>query len=170
MAKTDTKTPTSRWITKRYYPFSLTEEQRESLRFYIASNAGSKTSRLHASIMLMGDISPTERPLGEGEIARALHVPSRMVLFVHRRFLADGLEAGIHPCMQDNRHGRKMSIQAEDRIVALVSSPPPPGRSRWSLRLLSKTMRDEGFIGNMSYELVRRILKSHGIRLDRHAS
>jgi hypothetical protein len=93
-----------------------------------------------------------------------------MVLLVGRRFLEAGLEAGLHPCMHDNRHGRKMPIEIEDRILTLAGSPPPHGSSRWSLRMLAQTMRKEGYSGNMSYELVRRVLKARGVRLGRQAS
>lgn len=170
MAKKGSGTRITRWTTKRHYPFSLTEGQREALNSYISSNAGSKTSRMHASILLMGDTPPGGTALGEQEIARALHVPPRMVLLVGRRFLEAGLDAGLHPCMQSNRHGRKMPIEVEERIVTLVSSSPPPGSSRWSLRMLAKAMHAEGYTGNMSYELVRRVLKAHGVRLGRQVS
>jgi hypothetical protein len=170
MAKRGSGTRITQWTTKRHYPFNLTEGQREALNSYISSNAGSKTSRMHASILLMGDTPPDGIALGEQEIARALHLPPRIVLLVHRRFLEAGLEAGLHPCMHDNRHGRKMPIETEDRIIALAGSQPPLGYSRWSLRMLAQTMRKEGYNGNMSYELVRRVLKARGVRLGRQAS
>ncbi len=47
----------------------------------------------------------------------------------------------------------------EAHLIALSCSPSPQGQARWTLRLLASRMVELGYVGQVSYETVRRTLK-----------
>ena len=47
----------------------------------------------------------------------------------------------------------------EARLVALACSPAPPGRTRWTLRLLAEKVVELGWVGRVSVMTVQRTLK-----------
>ena len=54
---------------------------------------------------------------------------------------------------------RVLDGDGEARLVALMYSEPPPGQSRWTLRLLSHRLIELGVVDAISGETVRRVLK-----------
>jgi hypothetical protein len=70
----------------------------------------------------------------------------REVRRVGRRYLQRGLEAALS---EDPRPKppKKFDARSEAAVVALACSPPPPGRSRWSVVLLAKEVARHRRIG-----------------------
>jgi hypothetical protein len=60
---------------------------------------------------------------------------------------------------------RRLTPDQEQRVVDLVNTPPPAGQSRWSLRLLTRRIVEQGIIPSISPETVRTTLRRHGISL-----
>ena len=52
-----------------------------------------------------------------------------------------------------------MLTSVMSHLVALSRSKPPEGCARWSLRLLADQVVELDYIGNLSHESIRRILK-----------
>ena len=50
-------------------------------------------------------------------------------------------------------------------LVALACQKPPEGRSRWTLRLLADRMVELEYVGQVSYQTVRRTLKKTNLSL-----
>jgi hypothetical protein len=44
-------------------------------------------------------------------------------------------------------------------LIALSCSAPPPGRRRWTLRLLADRLVELQVVDNISHETIRRVLK-----------
>jgi hypothetical protein len=87
----------------------------------------------------------------------------REVRRVGRRYLQRGLEAALS---EDPRPKppKKFDTRSEAAVVALACSPPPPGRSRWSVVLLAKEVARQGIVASVGTETVRRLLKSHALK------
>ena len=49
--------------------------------------------------------------------------------------------------------------EQEAQLVALACTTPPPGRERWSLRLLADKAVELQIVDTISYETVRQALK-----------
>jgi hypothetical protein len=50
------------------------------------------------------------------------------------------------------------------RIVALVCSPPPEGRARWTVRLLADEAVKRKLVPRVGRETVRILLESHDLK------
>jgi hypothetical protein len=78
---------------------------------------------------------------------------------VRQTFVQAGLERAVYRKKPHGPHPHKIDGEVEAHLVALVCSPPPPGRVRWSLRLLSDRLVELVDLESVSYETVRRALK-----------
>ena len=72
-------------------------------------------------------------------VAEALGVSARTIEHLKRRFVEQGLEFALER-KRRVRPPRKVIFDGafEARLVALACSPAPPGRKRWTLRLLAE--------------------------------
>jgi transposase len=71
------------------------------------------------------------------EIARRLQVSVEAVSRIRRRFVAGGVD-GLTTRPKTGRTDHAVPAETVERLVELAMSPPPPGRSRWTTRLLGK--------------------------------
>jgi transposase len=71
------------------------------------------------------------------EIARRLHLSVEAVSRIRRRFIDGGVD-GLATRPKPGRHDHAVPAATVERLVELAMSPPPPGRSRWTTRLLAK--------------------------------
>jgi hypothetical protein len=78
---------------------------------------------------------------------------------VRIRCVEEGFEAALRPRPSRQLHPRKLDGCQEAHLVALVCSPAPKGRKRWSLRLLADKLVELEVVDDISYETVRQTLK-----------
>ena len=143
------------------YRVTLTEEERAELK--ALTRAATKTTGkrfLFARALLLCD----RRPEGPGwtvaRVAEALGVSVRTIERVKRRFVEQGLEAALER-KRRVRPPRKVIFDGEfeARLVALACSQAPPGRTRWTLRLLAEKVVELGWVERVSVMTVQRTLK-----------
>ena len=96
------------------------------------------------------------------QIAEALQVSRQSVARWRDRYL----QAGLPVLDEKPRAGRPIRINGKQRarITALACSSPPPGRARWTLRLLADKVVELGYCGSLSHTGVRQILKKTNSR------
>ena len=94
------------------------------------------------------------------EIADTLGIGPRTVERVRQRFVEEGLDSALVPRPRP-RGAYKVDQRTEAQILAIAKSDPPPGRKRWTLRLIADRLvaLDRGAV---SHEAVRRVLKKRG--------
>ena len=92
------------------------------------------------------------------EIARRLHVSVEAVSRIRRRFTTAGVD-GLATRPKTGRKDHAVPAATVERLVELAMSPPPPGRSRWTTRLLAKEV--DLTSGCVSDVLRRNGLKPH---------
>ena len=78
---------------------------------------------------------------------------------VRRRFVADGLAAAVRRKPPAREYRRALDGEAEAHLVALSCSEPPPGKAKWSMRLLAERLVELRVVEAVSDETVRRVLK-----------
>ena len=141
------------------YRVELTTEQRQQLKKLITTGSLPNAANRHARILLKADTAPGGHGWTDEQISDALDVNIRSVMRVRQAFVQAGLERAVYRKQRRGPHPRKIDGQVEAHLVALVCSPPPAGRARWSLRLLSDQLVELVDLESVSYETVRRALK-----------
>lgn len=142
------------------YKVTLSRQEREDLEEIVTRGRHSSQKILNALILLNCDEGRSQQHKKTAQaIADLLPVSLKKIERVKRRFVEQGLEAALDKRKAERSHTRKADGEVEARLVALSCSKPPPGRARWSLRLLADRMVELEYVEAISHETVRRVLK-----------
>jgi transposase len=141
------------------YRVTLTCEERHELEGLVNKGKSEARKLAHARILLQADEAEGGPCRTDDEIARALNVHVRTVERVRQRFVEQGLPAALVPKPSERVYPRRLDGAQEARLIALACSPPPEGKSRWTLRLLAERLVELEMAETVSYETVRRVLK-----------
>lgn len=147
-------------MPKIKYRFSLDQEERNELENIVSKGKHNSQKVLNALILLNYDedaVNP--RTLGEQEIANVLKVSAMKIHRTKQRFVEEGLDVALNGRKGERVYRRKADGDFEAHLVALSCSDPPEGHAQWSLRLLADKVVELGYIENVSYETIRRVLK-----------
>ena len=143
----------------KLYRVKLAPEERAELHKLLSKGKASARILTHARILLKADEGVDGPRLTDDEIAEALDVNRSTVERVRIRCVEEGFEAALRPRPSRQLHPRKLDGFQEAHLVALVCSPAPKGRKRWSLRLLADKLVELEVVDDISYETVRQTLK-----------
>ena len=150
-------------MVRRQNPILITPGERAHLESLIKDDSTSLLTRAHARILLMADEHNPARYYTDAEIADELDISGRTVARVRARYTQAGLDAALNRRPTRRVYERRLTPEQEQQVVALANTPPPAGQSRWSLRLLTKHIVEQGIIPSISPETVRTTLRRHGI-------
>jgi len=138
-------------------PIELLDEERMSLKKWVRSHKTEQRIVLRSNIILMSADGLTTK-----EISKRLEVRPSTVSLWRTRFARNRLEG-----LQDtSRSGKpkKYNEETELRILEKLDEKPPPGYATWSGKLVSNAL------GDVSDHQVWRVLRKHGIHLQRRHS
>ena len=115
---------------------------------------------LYARALLLCDRGQEEPGWTVARVAEALGVSIRTVERLKRRFVEQRLEFALER-KRRVRPPREVIFDGvfEARLVALACSQAPPGRTRWTLRLLAEIVVELGWVERVSVMTVQRMLK-----------
>jgi len=138
------------------YAVHLTEDERAHLRTGLGQGTAPARMLTHARILLKADQGEGGPAWTDAAIAGALEVHPATVGRVRRRVVEQGLEAALNRKAPDRLFARRLDGAAEAHLVAVACGDPPPGRARWSLRLLADELVRLELVAAMSHETIRR--------------
>ena len=135
----------------------------------------SRRDRQQLSEMLSGGLQPVRSVLralavrqmdgGQStpEVARNLGLSAKAVWQIGRRYLEGGLERAL---FEAPRPGKSPVLDQEQRqrIIAVACSPPPEGRARWTVRLLTEEVVRRKLVPRVGRESIRILLESHDLK------
>ena len=107
------------------------------------------------------------RQLAEGQtvrqVAKNLALTPKTVWLTSQRYRQGGLERALY---ERPRPGKAALLDAQQRqrIVALVCGPPPEGRARWTVRLLTEEVVKRKLVPRVGRETIRVLLESHELK------
>ena len=139
------------------YIVTLAEDEREALG-ELTSKGKHKSQKILDALILLGGGFQTKRSTNE-EIARVLNTSMRKIDRVKKRFVEEGLDVALNGRKGSRIYAKKADGDFEAHLIALSCSEPPEGFARWSLRLLADKVVELDYIGSISHEAVRRVLK-----------
>jgi transposase len=129
----------------------LAPEQREDLEALVARPKAPAGHVRRARIILLS----ADGVLGS-EIATRVGMSQEQVSRIRTRFLEGGVEA-LADRPKAGRKDHAVSAEVEHRILELALSPPPPGRSRWTTRLIGREVK-------LTSWTVSKILRRHDVK------
>jgi transposase len=148
------------------YIVTLTKDEREALGA-LASKGKHKSQKIINALILLGcDEGEFQKKRSMNkEIARVLNISMKKIDRVKKRFVEEGLDIVLNGRKVMRIYDRKADGDFEAHLVALSCSEPPEGFARWSLRLLADKVVELDYIGSVSHETIRRVLKKTKLSL-----
>ena len=150
----ETKMGEKRYIVK------LSEDERKRLEELIRNGKSAAKPQLRARILLKADETAGQPGWNDTKIAEAWATSSMTCYRVRQQRVEDGLAAVLRrkpratPALARIFDGEK-----EARLTALACAHPPPGRARWTLRLLAEKGVELGSADHASHSPVGLVLK-----------
>jgi len=143
------------------YIVTLTEDEKKTLKEIINKGKYSANKRKRAQALLLAEENYTDEM-----IADKAGMSRRGLEQLRQRFVEDGFEVTLEGKPRGHRP-KALGAKDEARLIALVCSPKPDGRSRWSLRLLQQTWKTLAYTDTkaVSYQTIRRALKKTKLSL-----
>jgi transposase len=131
----------------------LTETERQKLQELVRKGENKARVITRARILLLSD-----QGWDDQKVADALQVGRATVERIRRRAVRESVEIAL---VDRPRPGseRKLNAKQEAQLVAIACSDPPPGRKRWTIRLLVEEVVKQGVVDRISFETVRRVVK-----------
>jgi len=136
----------------------LTTSQRQALHQIVRTGRHPAAMRRRAHILLKTDAAGPQAWSDE-RIAEALDTTRMTVQRVRQQFVAEGLDATLHRKKPTGRQYRKLDGKQEAKLVAIACSPPPEGRSRWTMKLMADKLVELEVVDSIDPATVCRTLK-----------
>ena len=136
----------------------LTKQERRELQRLLQSGLQPVRTVLRALAL---------RQMAEGQtvrqVAKNVGLTPKTVWLTSQRYRQGGLERALY---ERPRPGKAALWDAphRQRIVALACGPPPEGRSRWTVRLLSEEVVKRKLVPRVGRETIRVLLESHDLK------
>ena len=150
-------------MSEKKYIVTLTEEERKILHEIINNGKHSALKLKRAQALLLAE----DNNYTDAIIAKRTSMSHCGLARLRQRFVEEGFEVTLKRKPGSGRY-KKLGGADEARLIALVCSPKPEGKMRWSLRLLRDTWstlsHTEAKI--ISHETIRRTLKKMNLSLD----
>jgi transposase len=138
------------------YIIVLNEEQRQQLEKITSSGIAPARQMKRAQILLKSDVHTN---WSYERISEAFTVSAVTIAKVRKSFVEQGLKATLQRKKPARAYEYALDGEGEAHLIALACSEPPTGRAQWSLRLLQDRFVKLGYVDNISYETIRRVLK-----------
>ena len=135
----------------RTNPLELTAKDRKKLEAVLARPTSPAGLARRARVVLL-----SADGVSGVEIALRLGLTQEHVCRVRRRFVEEGVD-GLADRQKTGRKDHAVPQATIERIVQLALSPPPPGRTRWTTRLLARE------VGHTS-GTVSKVLQANGLK------
>ena len=149
-----------REIAVKKYVVKLSVEERERLDALIHRGKHSAQQIMKARILLKSDASEAGAGGSDSRIVEALETSLSTVYRVRQQLVEEGVDAVLTRKPRASPAIRRIfDGEAEARLIALACSEPPPGRVRWSLRLLEEKVVELRIVERASDNTIGRTLK-----------
>ena len=140
------------------YLVRLTEEERQRLQTLVSQGRAAARKITRAWILLKSDVSAGPAWSDE-QLHTSFEVSPATIYRVRMTFVEEGLDAVLTRRPKSRHRSRKLDGDQEAHLIALACSKPPPGRKRWTIRLLAQKMVELEYTDHVCPETVRQTLK-----------
>ena len=131
----------------------LEKKERKFLKDFLKNGTKKARAIARANVLLLAD---------EGwetdTISKMVNVHRQRVWRIKKRYLKDGLNSALEEKPRSGQP-RKYKEKHNAEIIATACTKAPKGRKRWTIRLLTKTLKRKRGFRTLNRESVRLILK-----------
>ena len=132
-------------------PIVLTPAQRRELEKVVRQRNGRAGHVRRARVVLL-----SADGVNNVEIGKRTGLAKTQVARIRSRFFKGGV-AGLQEQPKAGRTDHAVSPETTERIVQKTLSPPPPGRTRWTTRLLGREF-------NLTSATIAKVLRANGLK------
>jgi transposase len=141
------------------YIVKLTDEERQQLQTLVNHGKTAARKIKRAWILLQADTATGAPCWPDEQIQKAYDVSLVTIYRVRQDFVEAGFDSVLTRKPKSRHRLRQLDGDQEAHLIALACSTPPPGRRRWTLRLLAHKMVELQHTERVCPETVRRTLK-----------
>lgn len=151
---------------KPRYRVTLTAEERKELDALTKTGRTAARRVLYARALLLCDESAEGPAWTVVRTAEAVGLTSRTLEHLKQRFVEQGLDVALER-KELEKPPREVIFDGsfEAHLIALACSEAPPGRRRWTVRLLAEKAVELSLAESVSHMTVHRILKKTNLSL-----
>ena len=151
-------------MRKQTYVVKLSGKERTRLEDLIRKGKSSARIQRRARILLHADTSKRGSAWNDTQISEALGTYPILCGRIRRQFVDEGLEAVLSRKQRVTPPTPRIFDGAKEaKLIALACSPPPAGRSGWTLRLLENKVVELKIVDHASDNTIGRVLKKTGL-------
>lgn len=146
--------------TSYLYPVFLSDEQRQRLTDVTRHGSAPVRKVRRAQVLLWSDRHREGGRLSRTEIGQRLGMHVNTVDRIRKAFVLDGEVPAIQrKARLTGPTPPRLDGRGEAQLVAICCSPPPEGRTRWTLTLLAHELKARSIVTSICAETVRQMLK-----------
>jgi transposase len=97
------------------------------------------------------------------QVADNVGVAPKTVRAIAQRYEEEGLESALYEQPRNGKQ-RLLDIAQSQRIIAMVCSPAPEGRARWSVGLIAEEAVKRKLVPRVGRETIRILLRDHELK------
>jgi hypothetical protein len=148
------------------YKLTLSEDERSHLKDLLKQKVLASKKRMHAQVLLKSDQGEfnADGKWIDSRIAAAFDISMKTVGTIRKTAVLEGLEIALERPREPRPHKRKLDGAAEAILIAESCSPPPEGRTKWSLTMLCDRLVELEVVESIAPETVRATLKKNEIK------
>jgi transposase len=141
------------------YVVRLEDQERMRLETLVSQGRASARTIQRAWVLLKADVGPAGPGWSDIAIQETFDVGLVTIYRVRQTWVEEGLNAVLTRRPKSRHRHRKLDGDQEAHLIALACSQPPPGRCRWTVRLLTSKFVELGYAERVAPETVRQTLK-----------
>ena len=137
---------------------ALTPRDRRHLQRLLSGGLQAVRTAKRALALLQMDQGQSTPAVGAN-----LMLSAKAVWQIGKRYQQGGVERAVFDAARPGK-APALDLEQQQSIVAVVCSPPPEGRARWTVRLLAEEVVRRKLVPSVGRETIRILLNSHDLK------
>jgi len=139
-------------------PFHLKPEDKRILEVLLRGGVQQVRVVLRALALLGLDAG-----ISSPALSAVIRFEPSSIRVIAQRYRDHGLDRALYERARKG-HAELLNPTEKQRIIAMVCSPPPEGRARWSVRLVAQEAVKRKLVPSVGRETIRILLESHDLK------
>jgi transposase len=140
------------------FQIKLSARDRGQLDELLSGGLQSVRTTLRALALRQMDLGQSTPAVGAN-----LGLSAKAIWQIGKRYIEGGLERALFDAARPGKAPALDQRQSQE-IIAVVCSPPPEGRARWTVRLLTEEVIKRKLVPRVGRETIRVLLESHDLK------